>query len=687
MNTANFYMKSLFSMGIIILLYALTQLHTQKFTIFIIMLLIITILEVFPVNLPSGDEYSAGSIGFLFLLIYFGFAYASIAIALGLLAYGIKRSGTFKVPIFKLFVNIGMYTFSMLAAYVVWKLTSSWNLLLAVGLTGFVYEFVNIILLDGIMKSVAGREMFTNFKQKLAELIVPIFVYVIVTPKLYSSKSTFELFDNVIYTLLFLLVIIFFSREYTKQLSLRHSSSKAFIQLLEGRIAPAIAGHGNRVGVICEVLLDDFGYPKRKRPDLIQAAIIHDIGKALLPEAIFRKRGDFTLSEEMEFRTHPEKAVEIVKTMFPKERFSDWVLYHHERWDGKGFPKGLKKEEIPLESRIISLGTTVDKLMLRHTDPETILKLLKEMAGNRLDPRLVDKIEINHIRMIQAMNQYAAADVEAAPAAALEASQKDILKEDTYSSIGESYFIHFKNGKWESEKKDFPKDFAMELVQSAFDQRKPVHEICQYQDRVLDLHVTSNGVQSAVVFVHDITSHLGYRSRLEEKILESYMDVVRVLSDGKIILYSSKKELEEKLGELQDELAISSNTDVPKSRALIKGVLEARGTEMKSMKVQIAVSEVVTNILKHAAGGRFAVYENEDKLQVFVSDKGSGIPLHEIPKTILVSGYSSKRSLGQGFKMIASYSDQVHMYTSSEGTAILLEYSFSKTLEDSSDAS
>jgi anti-sigma regulatory factor (Ser/Thr protein kinase) len=667
MKVVNGYTISLILISCVSLLVSITQLDTSFLPYFLIMTGIVIILEICPIRLPSGDQYSAGSIGFLFLLIHSGFSFSILAIFLATGAYFVKSIKTRKIRLIHLFVTIGMYVGSILASFFVWNWTESVPLLFRIGMVAIVFEMVNFMLLEGIEVTVFGKKMFINLKTKIVELLIPVAVSIIVLSRLILIQSETELLYSMFYSLFFLLVVNFFSHEFVKQLTLRKSISESFIQVLEGRITPSLAGHGNRVGIICDVILEDLEYPKRKRFDLVQAATIHDIGKALLPSYIFRKRGDMTLSEEREYKMHPEKALEIVKTMFPKECFSEWILYHHERWDGKGFPKGLLGEEIPIESRILALANELDHIISRNHDAETILKILVEKSGTILDPYLVEKVQLHHIEMVlENILPYK------------EGTKEELVHQysdhGTYSNLGDSFFIKVQNGKVVSSKNELENDFVLSLAGIASERKQDVHETITFGHQTFDLHAHWEPNGEVTIFAHNLSPYLHFRKRLEQNILESYVEVVNTVSDGKITLYSSKARLLDQIGEQIADIPIKSNSDVSKSRKLTMEVLQQMPTELNSMQVQVAVSEAVTNILKHATSGNFSIHRREKVLQFLISDKGSGIPLHEIPKTILVSGYSSKRSLGQGFKMISNFSNGVSIFTSSEGTNVLIKF-------------
>jgi len=146
------------------------------------------------------------------------------------------------------------------------------------------------------------------------------------------------------------------------------------------------------------------------------------------------------------------------------------------------------------------------------------------------------------------------------------------------------------------------------------------------------------------------------------------------LSKEKIYLCVHEQELLGKLGDYIGSISIHNVDDVPRSREFVSKYVLNYNVSKSIKEVLLAVSEATTNLIKHATDGEISLFSKEGAFQVLIADKGSGIPLHELPKTILVSGYSSKRSLGRGFSLMEAFSDKVMVYTSSDGTKILLEF-------------
>jgi len=153
--------------------------------------------------------------------------------------------------------------------------------------------------------------------------------------------------------------------------------------------------HSEHVARLSTAIADVLNLPKNVRDKLEQAAIMHDIGKIGVDEAILRKNGKLTPEEFVEMRKHPEIGATIVQQVPFLGDAVPVILYHHERFDGEGYPKGLKGEEIPLSARIVMVADAIDAMM--HDRPyrnrlpiEKVLSELRDNAGTQFDPVIVD---------------------------------------------------------------------------------------------------------------------------------------------------------------------------------------------------------------------------------------------------------------------------------------------------------
>jgi diguanylate cyclase (GGDEF)-like protein/putative nucleotidyltransferase with HDIG domain len=147
---------------------------------------------------------------------------------------------------------------------------------------------------------------------------------------------------------------------------------------------------------------------------LLAGALLHDIGKLAVPEYILNKPGKLTESEFAKMKIHPTVGAEILKRVNFPYPVEDIVRYHHEKWDGTGYPKGLKGENIPLVARIIAVvdfydATRCDRPYRKGMKREDSLALLMKMAGTAFDPRVVEVFTRN---VVEFDNLIASQDIE-----------------------------------------------------------------------------------------------------------------------------------------------------------------------------------------------------------------------------------------------------------------------------------
>jgi putative two-component system response regulator len=159
---------------------------------------------------------------------------------------------------------------------------------------------------------------------------------------------------------------------------------------------PQMIGHLERVGVYSELLARRWGMTRQRGEQIRVASALHDVGKIGIPDRILQKPEALTDEEFEVMKRHAQLGHEIVMAA-ERPIEAGWILHHHERIDGNGYPAGLAGEQIPLESRIILVADafeaiTADRPYRQHSSIEQALAELRRHSGSQFDPTCVDAL-------------------------------------------------------------------------------------------------------------------------------------------------------------------------------------------------------------------------------------------------------------------------------------------------------
>lgn len=149
--------------------------------------------------------------------------------------------------------------------------------------------------------------------------------------------------------------------ELSKDFRLYHDIIGCLVGALEAKDIYT-RGHSMRVGDMSYQLAKTIGLKGEELEIIHIAAHLHDIGKIGVPDKILNKEGKLTASEWKAVKRHPEIGSNILNCSDELKKISKLVLHHHERWDGKGYPYGLREKNIPLGSRIIAICDSIDSM-------------------------------------------------------------------------------------------------------------------------------------------------------------------------------------------------------------------------------------------------------------------------------------------------------------------------------------
>lgn len=193
------------------------------------------------------------------------------------------------------------------------------------------------------------------------------------------------------------LIIEFAKNSYARirtstQLEVQYTKTiEALTSALEAR-DPYTHSHTGRIRDMAMALALALRVPREVRDAVHFGALLHDVGKIGIPDTILSKPGPLNDSEWQIMRRHPEIGVYMLRNLDFLKPALDVVLYHHERWDGAGYPKGLKGEEIPVCARIVSVcdcfdAMTSDRPYRKAMGIKEAMDELLAIGGTQLDPR------------------------------------------------------------------------------------------------------------------------------------------------------------------------------------------------------------------------------------------------------------------------------------------------------------
>jgi len=161
---------------------------------------------------------------------------------------------------------------------------------------------------------------------------------------------------------------------------------------------PYTRGHSNRVGQIARAVAEELDWSKAEVELIDWGGMLHDVGKIGIPDAVLKKPGKLTNEEYEMIKSHPLIGANIVKGISFFEPIVPYILEHHERFDGRGYPQGLAGENISIKGRLLAVADTFDAMTSdrpyrKGFDPEYALEEIVRNANTQFDPEIVAAFE------------------------------------------------------------------------------------------------------------------------------------------------------------------------------------------------------------------------------------------------------------------------------------------------------
>jgi putative nucleotidyltransferase with HDIG domain len=214
--------------------------------------------------------------------------------------------------------------------------------------------------------------------------------------------SAIALFGVVLVTFQYLLGQLLLSQQRARELELRSKQLASFqVGMLSAMLRTLdlrdqmTARHSAAVARYSRAIAQRAGYSRQEEELVHIAALLHDIGKFILPDRILKANVPLTDEDWMLIRRHPQQGARVVSSLDGYGPVAEIILAHHERIDGKGYPRGLVGDEIPELARIISVSDTYDVMTARDSyrtpmSSHEAIQELRRVAGKQLDARFVE---------------------------------------------------------------------------------------------------------------------------------------------------------------------------------------------------------------------------------------------------------------------------------------------------------
>jgi len=330
-------------------------------------------------------------------LIIFGPATAIIVTAISIFNI---REFVKKVPYHKQLFNAGQYFISMGITSIVFEMTYNRDVtnffypanIGFIFLAAYIAFFLNTLLTAGAI-SISERKNFINiwiynyawlipFQLFLAAMAVAVsFLY-----KLYGPYT-------IIFTSLPLIIAQYTYLLRVKERKALLNSIMQIVKIMEAK-DPYIAGHSVRVAEYSEKIARKLRLNEYNVEILINLANLHDIGKIQIDLSILNKPGRFYKSDWEEVKKHPEVGYGIVREIVFLKDVAKAILYHHERIDGRGYPSGIKGDEIPLFAKILAVADAYDAMTTDRSyrpamTKKGAIKELRVNAGTQFDKKII----------------------------------------------------------------------------------------------------------------------------------------------------------------------------------------------------------------------------------------------------------------------------------------------------------
>lgn len=397
-RTSQFYILGLTVTAGVILAWALARLSYDPIPLFTLGLFVamIAVADLFPIITMRGDAEVTMSMALLLgCAILFGPAFSATATFLGTTAAELRQKRAW----YKVVFNVSQLVLTVTIVAVVYKSLADPDTIFlnsdrdlgALVIAGFLYYFMNNTLVPLMVAFVERVHVFTVWRVAFRDLALHELAMI---PLGAMLALLWQATPWAIILAILPVLVVRFSMGLVRDL--REQTKVTLFALADAIDArdPYTFQHSQRVASYADLIAKEMNLPYDELDTLVTSARIHDLGKIGMPDRLLLKPGAFTPEERTEFRRHVGLGEKLL-SRFPAFGLGREIVEdHHEWYDGSGYPRGKKGEEIPLGARILSVADafdamTSDRPYRKAMAREKAIAELQKFSGTQFDPRVV----------------------------------------------------------------------------------------------------------------------------------------------------------------------------------------------------------------------------------------------------------------------------------------------------------
>ena len=392
------YIGAVTGLAIALFIYLVPSLSftADMWWVLIFFIVLSTIVEFMPVELPVGGDVTIGfPIDFVVILVY-GPATAIVVTVFGALIGEIVGG---KTRWYKIVFNIAQYALSTGIAGMVYQglggvvgAINLTNYIVPAAISAVVFYLINSNLFMIVISLAEEISILSIWKNRVKGIVA---TYIALAPigfimaMVYVSTGIWGI-------ILFFFPLILARRSfelYTKMRKVYLDTIRALAAAIDAK-DPYTKGHSERVAELSVDLAQELNLSGRDIEDIEYTALLHDVGKIGIADSILGKKGGLTSQEYEKIKEHTIMGANIIEPVdFLKNSYKA-IYHHHEKYNGAGYPDGLKEKDIPLSARIIAVADAYDAMgsdrpYRKKLSKDKILKELKDQSGKQIDPEIV----------------------------------------------------------------------------------------------------------------------------------------------------------------------------------------------------------------------------------------------------------------------------------------------------------